>query len=605
MKTLAFILFSVVLIARADYRVGVGRADCTGPAAEIGFMGYAKAAQKGCGIHLRQYSRAYVFDDGTKKAAFVTVDACMMHHGIKKAVLKKLSDRHGDIFTFSNFILSGTHTHSAPGGYLMDVMYDLPNFGFIQETFEALVEGIVRSVERALANMTKAKIYWSTGEVDDANINRSPASYLYNPAEELKKYQNNVDKTLTQMKIVRKDDNKVIGAINWFAVHPTSMNNSNCLVTSDNVGYASILLETSMDPSSLPGKSSFVGAFASTNLGDVSPNTAGPKCINTGLPCEEVRSTCNGEARHCIAFGPGKDMFESTEIIAGKLFQKAKELITTNNDEITGNIGYIHQFVEMANENAAVQLKNGTVVKVKGCKPAMGYAFAAGTTDGPGEFDFHQATNTTNPFWNIVRDFIFPPSPEDVACHAPKPILIMSGAIKLPYEWQPEVVPIQVVKIGSAFLIAVPGELTTMSGRRMREAVRQQIIAEGGPTNTKVVVAGLSNMYSSYVATPEEYQVSMRIMSVSKYTPIQGGPLKRMRRIVGLLKYISEICHSAMVGSLEGYHLKLFLPKFWYLYRVIHTKATFFQMEHPIYCCIFGFLDQLWCDFMYHTCDLK
>ncbi|CAH2009711.1 unnamed protein product [Acanthoscelides obtectus] len=470
-------------------------------------MGYAKSGQKGCGIHLRQYSRAYIFDDGTKRAAFVTVDACMMHHGIKKAVLKKLSKNYGDTYTFSNFILSGTHTHSAPGGFLMNVMYDLPNLGFIQETFEALVNGIVRSVQRAHESMIEAEIYWNDGEVHGANINRSPASYLFNPAEELKRYQTNVDKTLTQMKIVSKADNKPIGAINWFAVHPTSMNNTNCLISSDNVGYASILLETSMDSSSLPGKSTFVGAFASTNLGDVSPNTAGPKCVNTGLPCEEVRSTCGGEAKSCIAFGPGKDMFQSTEIIAGKMFEKAKELLASSGTEITGSIGYIHQFVEMANETATVQLKNGTVVKVRGCKPAMGYSFAAGTTDGPGEFDFTQATNTTNPFWNLVRDFIFPPSPQDVACHAPKPILIMSGAIKLPYEWQPDVVPTQVVKIGNAFLTAVPGELTTMSGRRMRDAVRQQVIAEGGPSDPKVVVTGLSNMYSSYIATPEEYQL--------------------------------------------------------------------------------------------------
>jgi neutral ceramidase len=35
--------------------------------------------------------------------------------------------------------------------------------------------------------------------------------------------------------------------------------------------------------STLPGKGRFVAAFAATNLGDVSPNTAGPKCIDTGV----------------------------------------------------------------------------------------------------------------------------------------------------------------------------------------------------------------------------------------------------------------------------------------------------------------------------------
>lgn len=49
-------------------------------------MGYAKTGQRGCGIHLRQFSRAFIFDDGKKKAVFVSVDVGMMNHGVKEAV---------------------------------------------------------------------------------------------------------------------------------------------------------------------------------------------------------------------------------------------------------------------------------------------------------------------------------------------------------------------------------------------------------------------------------------------------------------------------------------------------------------------------------------
>lgn len=56
------------------------------------------------------------------------------------------------------------------------------------------------------------------------------------------------------------------------------MNSSNKFVSSDNVGYASILLEQEYNPLDLVGKGSFVGAFCSANLGDVSPNIKGPKC---------------------------------------------------------------------------------------------------------------------------------------------------------------------------------------------------------------------------------------------------------------------------------------------------------------------------------------
>lgn len=49
-------------------------------------MGYAKTFQKGCGIHLRQYARAFIFDDNNKRAVFVSVDACMINHGVRKEV---------------------------------------------------------------------------------------------------------------------------------------------------------------------------------------------------------------------------------------------------------------------------------------------------------------------------------------------------------------------------------------------------------------------------------------------------------------------------------------------------------------------------------------
>lgn len=40
----------------------------------------------------------------------------------------------------------------------------------------------------------------------------------------------------------------------WFAVHPVSMNNSNHLVNSDNVGYASYLFEQEKNKGMLPGE---------------------------------------------------------------------------------------------------------------------------------------------------------------------------------------------------------------------------------------------------------------------------------------------------------------------------------------------------------------
>lgn len=136
----------------------------------------------------------------------------------------------------------------------------------------------------------------------------------------------------------------------------------------------------------------------------------------------------------------------------------------------------------------------------------MGYSFAAGTTDGPGAFDFRQGTVTDNPLWNVVRDFLAPPTEEDVKCQAPKPILLATGRVKLPYAWQPTVVPTELIQIGDVIIAALPGEFTTMSGRRIRNAVRNAVLQSGG-SDVQVILAGLSNIYTSYVTTPEEYEM--------------------------------------------------------------------------------------------------
>ena len=52
----------------------------------------------------------------------------------------------------------------------------------------------------------------------------------------------------------------------------------------------------------------------------------GPRCIDTGVECDLEHSTCDGRVQKCIASGPGKDMFESTKIIADRQYQVSKQL---------------------------------------------------------------------------------------------------------------------------------------------------------------------------------------------------------------------------------------------------------------------------------------
>lgn len=66
-------------------------------------------------------------------------------------------------------------------------------------------------------------------------------------------YPYDVDKEMVQLKLV-STEGEPLGAIQWFAIHGTSMNSSNCLVSSDNIGYASVLFEKLMNNGASPGK---------------------------------------------------------------------------------------------------------------------------------------------------------------------------------------------------------------------------------------------------------------------------------------------------------------------------------------------------------------
>lgn len=183
-------------------------------------------------------------------------------------------------------------------------------------------------------------------------------------------------------------------------------NNTNLYVSSDNVGYASILLEKEYNPKNLVGTGDFVGAFASTNLGDVSPNIMGPKCEYTQGECDRETSTCPKEEGPCFASGPGKDMFESTKIIGNRIYNGASSLLKRKGGvEITGPLGFIIQNVDMTTQRGIFNSTNGPVL-YQGCYPAMGYSFAAGTTDGVGAFDFEQG-KTLFKYIKFIITFVY------------------------------------------------------------------------------------------------------------------------------------------------------------------------------------------------------
>lgn len=171
----------------------------------------------------------------------------------------------------------------------------------------------------------------------------------------------------------------------------------------------------------------------------------------------------------CYVPGRYPDEFESTRIIGDRQFKKAVYLFNEATEQLNGKIDYRHTYLDFSNLNVTLATQAGGSKVVKTCPAAMGFAFAAGTTDGPGAFDFKQGDDKVirisilydlnvlysnlwkcmapcvilvccgaiqgNAFWRLVRNVLKTPDKEQSDCQSPKPILLDTGEMKRPYDW--------------------------------------------------------------------------------------------------------------------------------------------------------------------------
>ena len=247
------------------------------------------------------------------------------------------------------------------------------------------------------------------------------------------------------------------------------MGNQNLLISGDNKGYASYLFEKQKG-TVYTNANTFVAAFAQSNEGDVTPNIYGG------------------------TNGGGADDFESTELSGGKQYNAALSLYNSASQYLTGAVDYRHAHVKFDALTVAPAYTDG--VSRSTCTASIGVSMLAGAEDGPG---FGREGFTCGDVSNLWNAFVCAVTTN--SCQAEKPVVLSTGS-QTPYPWTPEVLPVQVATIGNLAIVAVPFEMTTMAGRRLRKTVLDQLSPLGVD---RVVVAGLANAYAGYLTTREEY----------------------------------------------------------------------------------------------------
>lgn len=506
------------------YLIGAGKADITGPVVEINMMGYADPHQVGSGLRQRLYSRAFIvgsIHEPEDRFVYLVLDTQSGDTAVRYGILSGLLQLGPDYSLYGkhNLAVTGTHSHSGPGAWLNYLLPQITSKGFYTQSYEAIVDGALLSIQRAHESLTPGRLSVGTTKVFGASINRSLYAFFANPADERQRYNNSasddgtVERDMTMLRFQRATDGKDVGVLTWFPTHGTSMLGNNTLISGDNKGVAADMLEKEVRGHDGAAED-FVAGFSQANVGDVSPNVLGAWCEDgSGEMCSFENSTCSdGRSQMCHARGPYFRKKDNGALscyeIGKRQFTAANNLLSEMDEKGTrvtgGAVKAFHVFHDMS--FFPFVLPNGTQVQT--CPAALGYSFAAGTTDGPGAFDFTQNTSKSSPVWNAVSHLIKEPTPEQEACQRPKPILLDVGEMHEPYEWAPNVVDVQALRVGQVVIVVSPGEATTMAGRRWKEAVKKEagsVFGDLGGEEPVVVLGGPGNSYSHYIATEEEY----------------------------------------------------------------------------------------------------
>ncbi len=533
-ETLTYSSFANRAVPATQYLVGTGKADITGAAAETGMFGYA-SGQVVEGINDRLYSHAFIIGDqdktSGKRIVYVSADMGAMFTAVKLEVIKRLKKDYGELYNDDNVMLTATHTHVGNAGYSHQQLYQIASTddtlsGYSSQNFNAIVDGIVTSIKRAHNTLTPGTLSLAQGDLKGATRNRSEAGYNNNA--DAKNFNSSVNETMTQLRLNTANGTPV-GLINWFAVHPTSFSNQFMHLSADNKGYAQKGAEAAFGKNS---NQSFVAAFANADEGDV---------VASG-----------GNANSVPGYQGSDNEWENVRRDGQLQLNKSIEL-WDQGLPVAGPVDVRARWVDLKGYQVDAKYTNGAGNKTL-CLAARGYSFAAGGENGPSNipgmyegmtrenFRINDDINKVDQSFlgSLTRGvFGIVSTVNQDDCQAEKQVLLPTGS----WGWINTEQPVQLMRIGNIAIVAIPGEPTTMVGRRMRAAVLEQLRGSGVDT---VIVNGLANNYSGYLSTREEFATQNYEGASTEYGPYQTGAyLQEYTQLAQAMRDNIEVVDSA------------------------------------------------------------
>jgi neutral ceramidase len=508
----------------AAFGAGAARADITPPPG-VSTFGHGPDARVTNGIWTRLYCRAFVIKQGAAALAIVPCDLPAVSAILQRTVAAELAHRNVPI-PAPRLMISATHTHAGPAHYFDGEAYSglgtsqLPGYDEAMTRFLATrIAGAVADAYASAAQMP-AEIRWSRRMVYRLTRNRDIAAFVRNsqapwaPDCEDRSELCAIDPELSVLELRAAPGAKhpgcPLGALTFFAMHPTVLPNTNQLLGADAFGVASRALEEKLRKAAnkIPGcPVDPLAGIVNTNEGDISSRFVSAS-VEEAI---SIGSALAGEAASAISESNERMVpFDPKPALAARYLEVD---LRSNSFGLSG--------------------------KATCDAPEQGIFGALGATDHP-------------TFLAALRGDADPRDPSRSDCQAPKRAFFapVKGQASGPHAF-PTILPFAVARIGEEAITFVPAELTIAAGHRVNEAVVSRLQP---PDRQKIhaIVAGLSNAYIQYVATPEEYDVQGYEGTSTLFGP-QTAPL--MASIAGALAarlYDDQVTLPALIDEARG-----------------------------------------------------
>ncbi len=521
------------------YFIGVGRHDVTGPCAEVMFAGYCDFGQTGQGIYMRTWARAFIVADDSNRVVLVSADIPQISSGVHLAVIKRLKETFGDLYTEKNVMLSATHNHSAPGGFFRTYLMNIfAGMGFSQANFDIIVEGMVLAITEAHETLAPGRLLLGSADASAEvgqrlNRNRSPEAYELNYDVNDYLLDNGeldaTNRTITQLKFIREDDTE-IGAYHFLPHHPNMAGSHLFLVNGDVNGYAAYLMERERGVD-YSGETTYVAAFDYNAASDTSGNL--PEDVehfSALYPDETIELNENGDW-----IADGTHDYERIARRTDTVLEIVERIEAGPMTPLTGAVDARQMFVPFPKfpidglfiderDIYYEDILDESIDTCRLCAGAAGASFLAGSTeDGDSgivtpegnartdmtdysTIDFDSLNNGVIPtIAALLLEVLLNEDVkrEEMDCQTEKMIAVSIDEANtlFPGEkpWNLKQ-PVQIIKLGQVGIIALPVEVATMSGRRLR-----QTLLSAMPGLDYAVVSSLANGAGQYLTTRQEY----------------------------------------------------------------------------------------------------